>query len=167
MSHDTTSPAVPDTSSTLETPSEDSPSGVVFWVGVAIGVSMITFGVVGVLRDEDATVPRNLALWLFGSGIVHDAVILPLAVLAGWATGRVLPPYARTPVRLGLAWSALVSIMFWPAVRGWGVRAGNPSLFPLDYARNLILTLVVTWVFVGLATILNRRRTRRTSELTT
>ena len=149
---------------TTAPPARGGPSGLVFWASAAIGVAMIGFGVAGVLRDQDATVPRNLALWLFGAGIVHDAVVLPLAVLLGWATGRVLPRYAWTPVRLGLAWSALVSIVFWPAVRGWGVREGNPSLFPLDYARNLTVTLVATWLVVGLAIVLNRRRGRRAVE---
>ena len=151
-----------DAAATGAAPTRGGPSGVLFWASAAIGVGMIAIGVAGVLRDQDATVPRNLALWLFGSGIVHDVVVIPLAVLLGWATGRVLPRYAWTPVRLGLAWSALISIMFWPAVRGWGVREGNPSLFPLDYARNLTVTLVVTWLLVGLAIILNRRRVRPT-----
>lgn len=135
------------------------PGGAAFWLGTTVGLGLAAFGVVGAWSDRRATVPSDLARWFFGAGIVHDAVLLPVVVVVGLVLRRVLPRWAMAPVALGLAWSALVAIVVWPAVAGWGRRADNPSLFPLDYGRNLVATLVVTWLVV--LTVLSVRWSRR------
>jgi len=137
---------------------DEGPAGAAFWVGLTAGAALVLVGVVGLFRNSTATVPANLFVWVFGAGVVHDAVLLPLLLLAGWVTGRVLPVWARTPIRLGLAWTALVTVVFWPAIRGWGVRAANPSLFPLDYVQHLVLTLTVTWGLVLVALVVQYLR---------
>jgi hypothetical protein len=125
---------------------EDHPSGATFWVGLAIGVAVMAYGVKGLLGAAEATQPSNLAQFFIGAGIVHDALFAPIAVLVGWLTLRALPAVARNPVRIALAMSVLLVMFSWPLVRRWGARESNPSLLPLDYGRNLVVGLVAIWV---------------------
>lgn len=146
---------------------EDKPRyGAMFWASATIGLFIIGFGVRGILSDRGATPPRGFAQWFIGSAIVHDALIAPCAFAIAWAVGRVLPRAAVVPVRLGLATSALLIAFAWPLVRGYGRRESNPTALPLDYGRNLLLTLVVVWltVFAAIATKTLRAHHARPDE---
>jgi hypothetical protein len=128
------------------------PGGPLFWIGLVLGASFVAFGLIGIWLDRTDTHPVELVGWLGSAGVVHDAMLAPIVVGLAWLTGR-LPPSSRTPVRLGLAMSALVTAIAWPLVRRWGAAASNPSLLPLDYTRNLISVLTGIWVVVGAATL--------------
>jgi hypothetical protein len=132
-----------------------------FWLGAAAGLAFIVAGARGLLHDRAATQPSDLMKWLLGAGIVHDAVIAPIVVLAAWITGRAVPAPARTPIRLGLAATALLVVLTWPLVQGWGRRTANPSALPLDYGRNLIATLVGLWAVVIVFAVVRLRGARR------
>jgi hypothetical protein len=56
---------------------------------------------------------------------------------------------AVVPVRLGLATTGLLTLYAWPLVRGYGRAASNPTALPLDYSRNLVVSLIVTWTAVA------------------
>ena len=130
----------------------DRPHGLAFWSGAIGGVCLIAFGVGGLITDHQATKPPQLAIWFFGAGIAHDAVVAPIVVALGVLT-RQLPRLARTPVRLALAASALLTLLVWPLVQGWGVSASNPSALPLDYGRNLLAVLAALWTLTAAATV--------------
>jgi hypothetical protein len=119
-----------------------------FWVTVPIGLVFIGIGVHGLYQQRSATSPGELARWFFGAGVVHDALLAPVFVLVGFATTR-LPSAARTPVRIALAASVLLVAFSWPLVQGWGRRASNPSALPLDYGRNLMVSLLVVGVITA------------------
>ncbi len=116
-----------------------------FWVGLVSGGGLMAYGVVGMLGASAATQPKNLAAFLLGAGIVHDAVIAPVVVIVGWLVTRLLPPLARVPVWFALAATGLLVAFTWPLVRGWGRRSANPSLLPYDYGRNVLIGLAVIW----------------------
>jgi hypothetical protein len=120
-----------------------------FWIGVAVGWSLIAFGVAGVVVDRDQTSPAAFVRWFVGIGVVHDLVFAPLVLLVSWAVGRVLPRRTVLPVRVGLASTALVVLYSWPVVRGYGRNPANPSVLPLAYGRNLGLTLILVWSAVA------------------
>lgn len=122
------------------------PRGAAFWLGLLVGSAIIAYGAHGLFSDAPATNPRNLAVWFFGAGLLHDLVVAPVAFVLAWALGRVLPPPARRPVQLALAASALLVLFTWPVVRGYGRDAAIPSALPLDYTRNLVGALVAIWV---------------------
>jgi hypothetical protein len=133
--------------------------GPVFWLSGALGTVLIGFGVRGLLHDPGATRPAELARWFFGAGVIHDFAWIPLTLLAGVVT-RLLPPIARTPVRIGLAASAVLTIVTWPLVQRWGASAANPSALPLDYGRNLVVTLLVCWLVVACTIAVRASRSR-------
>jgi hypothetical protein len=140
-------------------PGGPSERGPLFWIGLAGGWVVIAWSVVGALRNEVDTNPPHLAAWVIGTLVVHDAVWATGVVLAGWVTARRLTPAVRVPVRVGLATTALLALLTWPQVRGYGERPATPSALPLDYARNGAVALGVIWVAVSVSVALRRRRT--------
>ncbi|TDC49712.1 hypothetical protein E1212_17235 [Jiangella ureilytica] len=136
-----------------------SPSGPFFWTCLVAGAGIVGYGLAGAWVDRADTRPADLAVWLAGSGIVHDALLAPAVVAVALAT-RWLPDVARLPVRLGLALSALLTLLFWPVVRGWGRSPSVPSALPLDYGRNLLLVLAGVWLAVGVVVVVRARRAR-------
>ena len=131
-----------------------------FWLTLPVGAVFVATGVDGILRQHDLTRPTDLARWFAGAGIFHDAVLAPALVGVGLVTAR-LPAAAHVPVRVALAASALVIAFAWPLVRGWGQREANPSALPLDYGRNLAVTLITIWLIAVCWTL---ERTRRSSR---
>lgn len=138
---------------------ERTPSGPFFWAGLIAGAGIAGYGVAGAWADRADTRPADLVVWLAGSGVLHDALIAPVVVAAALAT-RWLPVAARLPVRLGLALSALLTVVFWPVVRGWGRSPSVPSALPLDYGRNLAVVLALIWLAAAAAVVVRARRGR-------
>ena len=60
-------------------------------VGLALGLPVVAFGVWGVLVDGPRTHPAELARWLIGAALVHDLVLVPLALAAACAARRLTP----------------------------------------------------------------------------
>lgn len=133
-------------------PAAHVPRGPVYWTCLVLGAAVMSYGLIVVWTDRADTHPVELAVWVAGAGVLHDFALAPLLVLLGWLSTR-LPVPARFPVQLGLALSALFTVMFWPVVRGWGRSASVPSALPLDYARNLVIVLAIIWAGVGLAVV--------------
>ena len=132
-----------------------------FWGGLVVGIGFIAAGVRGLLHDHAATRPDDLLKWFVGAGVVHDFAIAPLVAAAAWGTGRLLSPRLRTPVRLGLIATAMLTVLVWPLVQGWGRRAANPSALPLDYGRNLVAVVASIWLTVLVTITVRARRARR------
>lgn len=139
---------------------DDGPGGPLFWVSAALGAAVVVFAGYK-LWDYSSTPSRGSIIRFFlGGGIAHDALWAPAAVVVGAVTLLVLPHWARVPVRLGLAFTALMVLISWPLVRPYGRRANIPSFLPLDYGRNLAILLALIWavVIVALVTRAVQRR---------
>jgi len=124
------------------------PAGAGFWVGALIGGGIMAFGVMGLLEAAPATRPAEVGLALLGLDLLHDAVIAPLVCVAGIVLARLLPPALRPPVRAGLFASALVILVGWAPLRGYGRDQvpDNLTVDPLDYGTAVITVLGVVWV---------------------
>ena len=147
------------TSTTPTPPGDDTPSGPLFWTCLAVGAGIVGYGLAGAWTDRADTRPADLVVWLAGSGVAHDALVAPATIATVLAT-RWLPLAARLPVRLGLALSVLLTVLFWPVVRGWGRSPSVPSALPLDYGRNLLVVLALIWLATGVAVAVRLRRGR-------
>lgn len=126
--------------------------------GLAVGVPLIAYGVRGVLVDARDTHPAELARWLVGVALVDDLVVVPLALLAGVVGRRATPSWAWPAVRAGLLVTAVLVLVGWPFVRGWGADPTNPSLLARDYGAGLAVALGVVWATVAAAALWARRR---------
>lgn len=131
--------------------------GARFWACTAIGSAVLLVGVRGLWHDHLLSLHADWWRWFVGAGLVHDVAIAPLFVLVG-ALSRALAPRMRNAVRAGLGISTLLIVVLWPLVQGWGRRDAVPSALPLDYGRNLVVTLAVLWVVVLLAVVRAYRR---------
>jgi hypothetical protein len=135
-----------------------------FWPALLAGWGLIAIGIVGLFSQRDRTQPFQLVRYVIGFLLVHDLVVAPLVIAAGWLVTRFVPAIARAPLRAALALSALVVAFSWPLLRRYGERATNDSALPLDYGRTVPVVLAVVWaVAVGAlgVRVVNDRRHRR------
>ncbi|MFI7453599.1 hypothetical protein ACIBQX_39335 [Nonomuraea sp. NPDC049714] len=112
------------------------------WLGYAIGGAFVALGLTGLVQDID---PVGWALWAGGVLVAHDAVLVPVVLLAGVVVRR-----AGGSVRAGLVVAGLVTLATLPTVLALGRRADNPSILPLDYGRNLLIVLVLIALASGI-----------------
>ncbi len=131
------------------------------WIGLAIGVPIMARGVLGILEGSRRTHPGELARWIAGSAIIHDAVLLPIVVGVAMIVRSVVPARTWPIVRWALMTSGVVLLVAWPFVRGYGRRAGNPSLLPRNYGVGVAVALAITWAVAAALVVLGRRRARR------
>jgi hypothetical protein len=146
-----------------ETEAETPTGGALFWVGAVVGISIMAFGVKGLLDAAPSTQPNQVGLSLLGLDLLHDAIVAPIVCLVGLLLTRFLPDRLRAPVRAGLFASVMVVLVGWAALRGYGHDQvpDNPTVDPLDYGTAVLTVLAVVWVavmaWVGGAWWLDRR----------
>ncbi|MEU5991674.1 hypothetical protein ABZ806_22100 [Spirillospora sp. NPDC047418] len=116
-------------------------------LGYAAGLALIGLGLRGIAADVPV---GRWAAWFAGAAVLHDAVLVPLVLAAGLATGR-LPGRFRRTVRAALVTAACVTAVALPLVLGYGRRADEPSRLPLPYGRNLAIVLAAIAVLAAAA----------------
>lgn len=119
------------------------------WIGLAVGAPIIAWGIRGILMESARTHPGEIARWIVGSALVHDAVLLPVVVSVAVVARRFVPDQAWPAVRWALATSGVVALVSWPFVRGYGRRAGNPSLLPRDYGAGVAIAIAGVWLLTA------------------
>lgn len=133
-----------------------------FWPALAVGWALMVVGIVGMFSQRDRTKPFELVRYVVGFLLVHDLVVAPVVIGAGWAVTRFVPPLARGPLRAALALSALVIAFSWPLLRRYGEHATNDSALPLDYGHTVPVVLAVVWLaalgVLGVRLVSDRRR---------
>jgi len=118
-----------------------------FWIALALGGAVIAFGVTGLIADVGVRSAADVAVWLGAANVVDDLLLAPLACVAGAALAYLLPEPWRAPVRAALITSAVVLIVAFPALRGFGRDQvpDNPSVDPLNYATATVTVLAAVW----------------------
>lgn len=139
-----------------------SPTGL--WVGLAVGVPIMAVGVRGALVDAALTHPAELARWVVGAAVVHDLLLAPAVLAAGWSARRVTPAAAWPVVRWGLVTTGVLALLAWPLVRGYGRDPAVPSLLPRDYAGGLVGAVAAVWLAVAVLCAWRRLGTARRSS---
>lgn len=138
--------------------------GRTFWIMTAIGWAVIVAALIGAFGDRRDAQPTQLARWLAASALLHDLVWLPVVAVAGALLARVARGRAPRAVIWALATSAVLILISWPFVRGYGRNRNNPSLLPRSYSWGLVAYLVVTWALAGLAMAIGHWRAARHAE---
>jgi len=129
-----------------------------FWICVALGWVVIGYGVWGLLDNASRTNPDQWIRWFTGSLIVHDLVVAPVTFAVGALVVGRIPLRIRAPFQGGLIASAIIVLTTWPLVRGYGLRADNPSALPNNYLAGLALVLAVVWSAVAVIAVRSWRR---------
>ncbi|WP_327307861.1 hypothetical protein OG730_34230 [Streptomyces sp. NBC_01298] len=100
----------------------------------ALGVALLGYGVALLLRGGQYV---DVAIWLAGAVAVHDGFVAPLVLALGLLlTGL----RARTTVRGALIVAGSLTVVALPVLLRPG-SPNNPSVLPLDYPRNWLITL--------------------------
>lgn len=141
----------------------DEPRTRAFWIGLVVGLAVMTYGIRGLLVDAAATRPTKAVAWLVGADLLHDLVLIPIVLAIGWLTRRVVPNVLRWPVRASLIGTALAVAIVWIPWRGYGRLPDNPSLAPLDYGNAVVAVVVAVWcacALWGVLAVVGNRRAR-------
>ncbi len=142
-----------------------TPRGAGFWLTFVVGWAVIGYGLSLALSIRGGLgTTAEIAAWVAGGHLVHDAVVAPAAALAGTALVAATVPWVRGLVRAGLLATACVLAVAYPALRGFGAKPRNPSVLPLDYDRAVVTVLGVVWGAVALLVLVafvRRGSTRR------
>ncbi len=125
---------------------DETPHGASWWLLLLAGGAIFAFGLYGLLHNSTQTRPGDWIKWVGGSVIVHDALLGPVVLVAGFLLARLLPPAIRPGIQATLAVCGVVAIMSVPVLKHAGRRPDNPSLLPHDYAANLLIVLAVILV---------------------
>lgn len=134
------------------------PSGRWWWAGLAVGGAVIVFGLVGLLRDADQTMPANWAKFVVLSLILHDGVFAPAALVLGLVAAWRLPAVLRPLLAGALGLSVAVTVVAVPVLTGNGRLGNNPSILPRDYTQGWLICLAVIW---GVTAVLAARTLAR------
>ena len=127
-------------------------------IGLAMGVPIIAYGIRGVLIDASDTHPGELARWVVGVAVVHDALLAPMALVTAWGLSRVVPAFAWPAVRAGLLTTVVLCLVAWPLLRGYGQDPSIPSLLSRDYGTGLAAALGAVWLTVAVWAAIARQR---------
>lgn len=135
-----------------------------FWIGLVIGAAIMAWGA-WLFVDEapSGAARRGLVTWIVGADLLHDLVVAPLVLVAGWLLCRFVPERLRGPVHVGVVTSACILLLAALPVAGTAADAGNPTIQPLDYRTSTLTALALVWAAVGswvLVTAIRRRSLR-------
>jgi hypothetical protein len=118
---------------------------------ITAGILIMGYAVAGALGDPDLA-PAGVLLFLAAVLVVHDFIWMPVVLAAGAVIARLVPSRRRPVVITALICAASITVVALPLVLGFGRPAGDTSVLPLPYGRNLALVLVL----VGVVAVLGR-----------
>ncbi|RXS85358.1 hypothetical protein EST92_08480 [Streptomyces sp. TM32] len=113
---------------------------------VVAGAAGVALMGVGVSLVTDVRDPLDVLVWLGGAVLLHDAVIAPFVLLAGWVLVR---GGGRGPVRGALLVAGALTTVALPVLLRPG-KTANASVLPLDYPRNWLIAVVTVAVVTAL-----------------
>ncbi|MDQ6928153.1 MAG: hypothetical protein M3159_05750 [Actinomycetota bacterium] len=137
----------------------ERPRSKLFWPLALLGWLVMTYAIRGIFMHSRDTNPSQLFRLLVGLDLVHDLVLAPLVIAAGYGLTKLVPARVRPPVTAGLFVSAAVVLYSYPLVRGFGrFAAFNSSRLPNNYATGLVVVLAAIWVVTGVLVAVRLRR---------
>ena len=116
-----------------------------FWIGLALGTPVMAYGAVELVQQAGWPRAFGVARWFAGGILLHDLVLVPIVLAVVWAIGRWTPAPVHTPLRAAALGSALVIAVGWPGLRGYGNKADNATIHPLDYGSAVLTLLALLW----------------------
>jgi hypothetical protein len=116
-----------------------------FRIGLALGAPLMAVGIRGALVNHTDTHPAELARWVIGSAVVHDAALVPIVAVVTWTIRRLLPTWAWPAVRWALFATAVLTVVSRPFVGRYGWNPANPSALDRPYGEGMVVVLVLVW----------------------
>lgn len=107
----------------------------------AAGVALGAYGVYRLYTQEPHDKMLVLLVWLAAAVIIHDGVLSPVVIAAGWAISHVVPPRARRYLQAALIIGALITIVAIPLIYRRGSQPASKAILLQDYGGHLGLLL--------------------------
>lgn len=127
---------------------------------VVTGILLAAYGGWLLLSRQTFAQVQEVAVWAIAGVVLHDVVVAPLAIAAGWLAARLLPRTVAPAAALVLVVVGTLSIVAVPVLVHGAAPQGNPTLLDRDYFLGWT-TLVLVIVVTGLGGAwLGRRRER-------
>lgn len=121
---------------------------------VLFGIALLAIGGITLLNDVNPKRYIGIATWFLGALIIHDGigamVVFGVSVVLR-KIGRRIPFAVLAIVQGALAIGAIFTALVLPEVIKRAIGTANPTILPLDYARNLGLFYAGLAVLTGLA----------------
>ncbi|KMO94279.1 hypothetical protein [Streptomyces roseus] len=111
------------------------------------GLGLALMGLGGALLVQQPS-PWRIALWLAGAVVVHDGLVAPLVIAVAALTGAFGLRLRGVPRAALIVAGSLTAIALPPLLRPGGTA--NPTVVPLDYLRNWLLTMAAVALAAGL-----------------
>ena len=126
----------------------------------AVGLGGLVIAVTGIYKiiQGGGSSVIETAKWLIFGNLIHDAIVVPIALVLGALAVRFLPAWARLPVATGFVVLATTTIMAIPVLSGMGEDSTNPSLLPRDYVGGWLVLALLTVLGVAVGCWWQRRR---------
>ncbi|HEU4945889.1 MAG TPA: hypothetical protein VFT31_01935 [Kribbella sp.] len=128
----------------------------------AVGVGVGLWGVWLLLRNLDGAALARLPLWLGGSVLADDFLLIPMTLAIGWAVTRWSAGPRRhrmvATVRTTLLYVGLTTLVALPLLLRQG-KGANPTVLPRNYLLDWLL-LEATIIIVGAVVLVIRTRRR-------
>lgn len=137
--------------------------GVTFWVGAALGWTIIVYGAWLLVADDEAEWLNTVRLAAIGV-IAHDVVWLSVSVGAGWLVTRIIGRGIPFWIRWA-AWTTAVIVAMWlPVGRRYGDRLNNDTILPRNYTNSIVVLLVVIWAGAAIYGAISARSAAQRSD---
>jgi hypothetical protein len=122
----------------------------------AVGVLLGLYGAWLLLsRGHDL---GDVAVWLAGGVVLHDAVLSVVLLVLGVVVVRVLPPVAQAPAVVGFVVLGSATLLALPVLGRFGARTDNATLLDRNYLAGWLVLAGATLVAVVTATLVRSRR---------
>jgi hypothetical protein len=131
------------------------------------GLLLGAFGIFRLLTEIPPGSLIKLGIWLLAALIIHDVVISPAVVGAGWTLRRRVPDRGRRYLQAALIIIVVVTVIALPMIALRGSQPPVKALLLRDYAANLasLIGLIAAVTAVAYAVrVVRDRHHRSTSE---
>jgi hypothetical protein len=65
------------------------------FTAILAGAAIMLYGIDGLLTSPQILHPENVARWMLGGVVLHDAVLAPVVFVLAWLATRWTPPRVR------------------------------------------------------------------------
>ena len=140
-------------------PAERAPRS--FWVGLAVGIVPMAWGV-RLYLDATPDLRRRLDLagWFVGLDLAHDLVLAPAVVALGLLVRRFVPGRARAVVQAALIATGAVLLVGLLPLLG-SADSDNATIQPIDYGPSVAVVVAAIWMAALGTALVSAGRGRR------
>lgn len=126
------------------------------------GVLLLGYGALQLLAGNSAADLISLAVWMVAAVAIHDGLVSPTVLGAGWVLHRA-PPRPRRFAQAGLVVAGMLVVIAVPLIYREDTQPESKALLLRDYGANLALLLVLVASLTLMAYGLTRARARTRS----